>query len=75
MTEKTMTNCLRYRGKLKCDFTGKECNNETVKTCKEYKSDEGFIKPFGVGLRSLLVDKTEAVWKLSNAFILIIGEI
>ena len=25
-----------------------------------YKSDEGFIKPFGVGLRSLLVDKTEA---------------
>ena len=44
MTEKTMINCLRYRGKPKCDFTGKECNNEIVKTCIEYKSDEGLYE-------------------------------
>ena len=66
---RNIENCLRYTGKLKCHFTGKECNDKIVETCNDYKSDEGtYPCPYcgRNGLKSLNYgsdENPEIVWE------------
>lgn len=66
---KSREHCLNYTGEAKCHYTGKNCDEDYVQICEDYRSDEGtYLCPYcnHTGLKALNYgseENLEIVWE------------